>query len=377
MEQTGEERDRKVGVDLLWVRVGQNGGTESFIRNLLDGFARYDDKNEYLLFVSEDNADSFRHYEECPHMSLVLCNVKSASRPRRILWENLHLDREAARHRVDIMFIPVYSMPRTGRSGIPYVCVIHDLQALHYPEYFSRVRREFLRYTWKKACAKAQLVLTDSDYCREDLIQHYPNVQAKTRTMYVPVTSSEAAISKETVQQRFNITPGQYYYCVSSMLPHKNLDTILRVMAALKKEHSVPDFPLVISGVGGREDDVRESIARYDIEDRVVLTGFVTDEERDGLYENCALFLFPSIFEGFGMPPIEAMRMGRNVVMTDKSCLGEITQGKAFYVKNPTDVREWIERMGQAFETVPGRELFLEYAPETIARQYMALWEEI
>lgn len=127
----------RIGIDLLWVRVGVCGGTESFIRNLLDGFGQYDTENEYVLFVSRDNGESFAFYEtQGGNMQLCVCPVDSASQPRRILWENMHLARLARRHRIDIMFIPVYSMPWKWGSTIPYVCVIHDLQALHYPRFF-------------------------------------------------------------------------------------------------------------------------------------------------------------------------------------------------------------------------------------------------
>ena len=116
---------------MLWVRVGVCGGTESFIRNLLDGFWQYDRVNEYVLFVSRDNEESFRGYGRSGggDLRLCVCPVDSASQPRRILWVNLCLARWARRRQVDIMFIPVYSMPWTWGSRIPYVCVIHDLQA--------------------------------------------------------------------------------------------------------------------------------------------------------------------------------------------------------------------------------------------------------
>ena len=85
----------RTGINLLWVRPGICGGTESYIRNLMNGFGKYDKVNEYVLLVSCDNGESFGEYEKYTNMERVILPVKSASQPKRILWENIHLDRTA------------------------------------------------------------------------------------------------------------------------------------------------------------------------------------------------------------------------------------------------------------------------------------------
>ncbi len=354
----------RIGIDLLWVRVGKCGGTESYIRNLLDGFSTFDEENEYVLMVTEDNMDSFQRYASA-RMRLQLCRIQSASQARRILWENLHLNKMAEYCRADVMFIPVYSKPAACRSKIPYVSVIHDLQARHYPEYFSVVKRWFLRYSWWHTCRTSKKIITVSDFCREDLIRNYPFVRKKVFTIYNPVCTSSASEKKDVMEQKYPIKKGAYFYCVSSMLPHKNLDTILQVMRTQKSAM------LVISGVGGQEEEIREKLNRYRIGDRVILTGYVSDEERDWLYENCRLFLFPSIFEGFGMPPIEAMRKGKRVVMTRRSCLEEVTKGKAVYVDDPFSVKEWREKIENALSLPEKTEEFKEYELAVVTCQYI------
>ncbi len=360
----------RIGIDLLWVRVGICGGTESYIRNLMDGFVRYAAQEEYVLFVARDNAESFRHYEEHSCMKLHVCEMNCASQIKRIMWENLHLDKAAIAEKVDVMFIPVYSMPKKHGSKIPYVSVIHDLQAMHYPQYFSKVKRLFLKYTWRNTCRNADRIVTISDYCKQDLITHYPFVKQKISTIYNPVISQKSSMEVEVIEEKYGIVGQKYFYCVSSMLPHKNLNTILKMMSLRKREQSAV-IPLVISGVGGQKDDFWAMVEQLGIKDLVIDTGFVSNEERDCLYENCRLFLFPSVFEGFGMPPIEAMRKGKTVVMTAESCLAEVTEGQAVYVDRPFDEQDWKQKIEIALTRSETVHDFPQYELEKVVGEYM------
>ena len=366
----------RIGIDLLWVRVGKCGGTESYIRNLLDGFAAFDTINQYVLFTAKDHADSFRKYEKNPRMHIQVCRVQSQHPVNRVLWENRYLDEAAVRCKTDMMFIPVYSKPRS-RSGIPYVSVIHDLQALHYPQYFSVIKRLFLKYAWKHTISTSDKVVAVSKYGRRDLVLHYPLAKEKVITIYIPIITRQADLPPEAVERKYQIKRKEYFYCVSSMLPHKNLDTLLLVMRDFKNGEEPVGMKLVISGVGGQEEKLRCRLKEYGIADRVVLTGYVSDEERNCLYENCRLFLFPSVFEGFGMPPIEAMRMGKRVVMTKKTCLEEVTRSQAVYVEHPFSKDEWKEKIQYAMNLKEEKISFERYGLYEIIQQYLTVFADL
>lgn len=360
----------RIGIDLLWVRVGMCGGTESYIRNLLDGFVKFAGDQEYVLFVAQDNAESFRHYGESACVTLHVCRIDCAVQVKRILWENRYLDKEAVKESVNVMFIPVYSKPSSHGSRIPYVSVIHDLQALHYPQYFSWIKRIFLKASWRKTCRTSHRVIAISNFVKEDIIKHYPCVKGKILTVYNPIISKNSELPASFVEEKYQIRKDAYFYCVSSLLPHKNLTTILRVMKELKNRGRLEE-KLVLSGVGGDRQEILAMVQELGIQDMVIFTGFISDEERDCLYENCKLFLFPSVFEGFGMPPVEAMRKGKNVIMTERTCLKEVTEGRAVYVRDPFDVKEWCEKIEETEQKPTVVQRFEQYELENVVKQYV------
>lgn len=398
-----------IGIDLLWVRPKICGGTESVIRNLMTGFGLYDDKNEYILFAGKDTAETFTDYEKYSNMKIEICDVESMNRVKRIAWENSNLDKLARDLGVDVMFIPVYSKPNSlseDKGGIPYVTTIADLQALHFPKYFSKPKIIFAKRSWKKAVNESRCIVTISNFCKRDIIEHYPKVQDKIFVIYAPILLSpdmdleiESEIAKkdlagdyiaddinddilnkpndvfDNLKERYGIEKDEYFYTVSSMLPHKNLITLINVMKELKAAGE--NYKLVVSGVGGNREDFDKSVEEAGVEDLVIDTGFVSDKERDSLYENCRLFLFPSTFEGFGMPPIEAMIKGAKVVTTKCGSIEEITHSKASYVDDPLSTKEWIEKIKEAELLQKKKHIFPEYELKNVTEEYLELFEGV
>lgn len=366
----------KLAIDLLWVRPSQVGGTESYIRNLLNGLLELKDNYEIWLLVSRDNEESFSKYGEDKRIHIHQCNIASANVGKRIIWQNFYLGKVIKNLKINKCFEPYYAKPFLGCKGITFFTTIHDLQALHYPEYFSKAKVAWMKRSWRNDVKTSKYIITTTNFVNEDISKMYSVDKGKTTTIYIPISINKTdVVNFEQISNKYGVNRDEYYFTVSSLLPHKNLETVLTAFAKIDKEKIELPCKWIISGVGGESrEKLQNKIDKYGLKGKVVLTPFISNTERNTLYANAKAFLFPSIFEGFGMPPLEAMYMGTTTITTRKTSLEEVTQGAANYVENPLDPDEWIEKMLNAKKN--GTVDFSRYDPHVIARQYLDLFSK-
>ena len=363
-------------MDLLWLRPKQVGGTEFYIRNLLDGFHKLEEPFRFALLVSKDNKDTFVHYTEDKRFSLLETNVVSAHIGKRILWQFFCQNRFLRKNGIRKCFIPVYCRPLLN-GGITYVNTIHDLQAAHYPEYHPFYEIAYSRLCWWLDTHFSKHIVAISNWVKEDIKTRYRVKEDKIPTIYNPiVVKREQVVPFGELQKRYELEDKGFYYTISQMIPHKNLGTLLEVMEQIKTQNlDLPD-KLLVSGVNSAaREDLERQISQKGLEKNVILTGFVEDEERNTLYQHCRAFLFPSVFEGFGMPPIEAMLFGTIVITTNRASIPEVTQNKANYVKDPYDVQEWISVMLNPRDRISEMD-FNAYEQLKLTKQYYRLLDE-
>ena len=175
-----------IGVNTLWLKHKKVGGIESYFFNLLNGLLKVDKINMYYLIVSKENSNLFEKYNNYSNVMIIYCNVKSNKVIKRLIYENIYIDKIAKNNKVDVMFNPVYSKPLLTTKKIPYVTTIHDLQALHYPEYFSKLKVIWLKFSWRRAVKSSRKVIAISDFVKEDIIDKYNICKEKICTIYNP-----------------------------------------------------------------------------------------------------------------------------------------------------------------------------------------------
>jgi len=229
---------------------------------------------------------------------------------------------------------------------VPFVMTIHDLSWLRYPETHPPDRIRWLEKGLPKAIRHARAILVDSDFIRNELLSTFLIEPERVRTVHLgvseefhPRTASELA----PALQSLNLTRGQYVLAVGTIEPRKNLVHIIKSHALMPQELR-NRFPLVIAGAKGWHSSGLVSLLQSQNDRQVRFLGQIGSQALSHLYAGAALFAFPSIYEGFGLPPLEAMASGIPVIVSDRASLPEIV-GDVGEMMNPEDPADTATRM--------------------------------
>lgn len=368
---------KKIAIDLLWVKPNKTGGTESFIRNLLLGIMEIEINFDICLITTKDNFKTFEKYLDNSKFQSIVCSINSVPVSKRIIWQNIFFEKVLRENNIKYCFSPVYLKPIRASKDISYITLIHDLQHLHYPEYFSKIKNYWMTYSWKRAIKTSKRVVTISDYVREDICSFYKISNEEIKVIYDPIVIDNGYVEFEKLAQKYKIEREQYYFTLSSLLKHKNVEILLKIIETIKNRKINLPVKLIIAGISGSEKlNLQNYIERHGLEKNCLLTGFISNEERNSLYKYSAAFLFPSVFEGFGMPVVEGLMLGTHVVTTSKTSIPEVSCGLAEYVEDPYSVEEWIDKLLKAKDKEKKEHKFPQYDRNYIAQQYITLFNE-
>jgi len=307
----------RIGVNALYLIPGGVGGTEIYLRSLLQALAEIDSRNEYVLFINRETGPDLA--PDAPNFTLAPQSVRAAVRPARILWEQLVLPVAARYHRLSVLLNPGFTAPVLARC--PQVTVFHDLQHKRHPEHFRRLDLPFWQMLLYASAHRSRRLIAVSEATRDDLVAFYR------------LPPERIAVVPHGVDQRlFGIAdaraPEPFLLSVSTLHPHKNLGRLLRAFASLHQER--PEFKLVLAGMKGFSTRAVEDLASdLGLGASVHITGWLPREQLHDLYRTAWAFVYPSTFEGFGMPALEAMAAGVPIACSDIRTLREVAGGAA------------------------------------------------
>jgi glycosyltransferase involved in cell wall biosynthesis len=285
----------RIGVNALYLIPGGVGGTEIYLRSLLQALAEIDRTNRYFVFTNLETGPVLMPSAE--NWTAVPLQVRARSRPARILCEQTTLPLEARRLRLDVLFNPGFTAPIFGPC--PSVTVFHDLQHKRQPENFRWFDLPFWRVLLYAAAHRSKHLLADSDATRDDLIRFYRLDRGKITVAPLGVDPMFFRIARRR-------HPEPFFLAVSTLHPHKNLDRLIQSFAAFHSHH--PDFRLVIAGLRGFHTEPLESLrSTLGLDEAVQFTGWIPREDLYELFARAYAFFYPSTFEGFGLPVLEAL----------------------------------------------------------------------
>ena len=368
----------KIAIDLLWVKPKHNGGIESYIRNLLDGFMALPDINEYVLFTAKDNAETFKHYLKDKRFSMEICDVEAFAVSRRILWQNRYFNKLLIKKGIKYCFMPVYCKPLRKCRKVKYVTTIHDLQQLHFPEYFSKKRRAWMMFAWKRTVKTSDCIVAISQWVKDDIMENFGDKDTDIRVILNPIVTDQTKTDFDIVKKKYDLEEYQFCFVLSSMLKHKNIMTALKVIEEIKAKNIDLPRKLVIAGISESDENrIVQCINDHDLKDNCILAGFISNEDRNTLFEKSYAFLFPSIFEGFGMPVVEGLMLGANVVTTKCTSIPEVSKNLAYYVDDPFSTKQWIDKLLEIKDKPKKAIDFPEYEKSYVAKQYLEVFKSV
>ena len=327
----------KIGIDASRLAVGQRTGTENYAFQVIKGLVSLADRYDQLTL-----------YFNQPPSPLVLhglnldpaVELKTLPFPR--MWTHARLSREMLQHPPDRLFVPAHVLPllHPPRS----VVTIHDLGYLYFPQAHTTSSRLYLDRFTRFSARRASRVIAVSQATRRDLIRHYNLDPARITVIhhgydhqrYQPIT--DLAL-RQTARQHYGIGPGRFLLYVGTLQPRKNLERLMDAFEALIADPQFDDLKLVLCGrPGWLSEPIVARAARLEATrpGRVVLTGYLADDHLPVLLSEASGFVFPSLYEGFGMPVLEAMACGCPVVCSNSSSLPEVA-GEAALYHHPLD----------------------------------------
>ena len=307
-------------------------GNETYAANLVEALAEIDSENLYTVYVTRPEAER-RFAGRWPNV-----RVRRTLPHTPLLRVPFTLSAELRRRPVDILHVQ-YTAPPLAPCRV--VATIHDLSFEHLPETFKRRSWMQLRLTVRRTARRAAHVIAPSEFTRRDLINTYR--LDPSRVTAIPLAASEhfRPVEDESelarVRRSYGIE-GEYVLAVGSIQPRKNLVRLVRAYSLLIRERGRSNLPKLVL-VGKQAwlyGETLRAIEEEGVGERVVLTGHVSEGDLPALYTGALCFAYPSYFEGFGLPPLEAMRCGTPALVGDRASLPEVV-GDAALAADPFD----------------------------------------
>lgn len=335
----------KIGFD-----ISQTGNSKAgcgfFADSSIQALTGLDGENEYLLYpyFGSDFWDP-KARKETRHISLPTVSrivVGDKFNESKLFWDNFSADGEKRLGSPDIIHANNFFCPK-GLRKARLVYTLYDLNFLEFPEFTTEQNRWICFNGVFNAAVAADFIVSISHYSRDKFLEffpHYPSERIKTvhlgsRFLNVHLTN----IEKRAVS---DLSPGKFWLAVGTLEPRKNLR---RTLMAFSKyiRRAENQYPLVMAGgKGWLEEDLEDYIKEVGITNNVKLTGYVSDEDLIWLYQNCFAFLYPSLYEGFGLPVLEAMSLGAAVITSNTTSIPEVA-GDAACLVDPYDIEQIVD----------------------------------
>ena len=345
-----------IGLNLLYLLPGVVGGTETYARELIAALARIDTANSYVLFLNRECRDEL--LTQSPRFTHVVCPVAASSRGRRYVWEQTRLPGVARYHGVDVLHSLGYVGP--VHTTFAHVVTIHDVNFLHPCVRMRKGRRVTLGSVTFAVAHTADRVITMSQFSRSEIVH-------RLRVPFGRVQVAHLAPRTQLNGLRGTASPdlsSPYVIAFAGPSPHKNIPRLVEAFARASNSFS---HMLHIVGSLPQGDTVNGAVARFGLASRVRLRGYLSDEAMLAELAGASALAFPSLYEGFGLPVVDAQCLGVPVVCSDAGSLPEVA-GSGAIVFDPRSIEEMAAALCTVLTDGTVRQRLVASGVENVAR---------
>ncbi|MBO06299.1 MAG: hypothetical protein CMI58_04605 [Parcubacteria group bacterium] len=316
-------------------------GVGRYTYNLRKSILRTNGKNNYHFYVP----GNVSNFIEAGGSEIQLGNPETAiqNNTLRILWEQTFLPVYSRRDKLDLFHYTDHALSLVQTTR-PTIITVHDIAYVRFPNLLNKSRQFYKKKILRISMQRADIIVADSFSTKRDIIEYYGVKEKKIRVVHLGVESRFRPICNVEEYRLKNNLPSKMILNVGTLEPRKNVVSLIRAFKKLRKE-GFKDYKLVIAGSKGwLYEDIFREVGHSGLQQEILFLGVVKDEDLPLLY-NCAdLFVYPTLYEGFGLPPLEAMACGVPVITSDTSSLPEVV-GDAGILVDPTDINSLCESM--------------------------------
>lgn len=368
----------KIGISTLFFRHPASGSGQYLI-HLVNALARIDTAHEYLL-VGPDSPGEGVHLQApfLHHVQPVVGPPGWHPSLEKMTWEQWTGPQAARRLGVDILHVP-YFAPPLFTGSLPIVVTIHDVIPLRLPLYRASARARVYASVVARAAHQATLIITISQHARQDIASALHIPADRVRVIYQGVSEElqpvQDACRLAAARARYGLR-GRYVFYLGGLDARKNVPQLVRAFSRLYQRLGDPTLQLLISGNPARHSgplfpDPRPVGAELGMNGQIIYR-FVEDEDKAALYSGASVFVFPSLYEGFGLDPLEAMACGAPVVCSNRTSLPEVV-GDAALTVDPQDLPAMVEAMERVLTS---DELSADLKARGLARAKLFPWHK-
>jgi glycosyltransferase involved in cell wall biosynthesis len=386
---------------------GENGGAKLVAMELLKGFQTMSQDNRFLILTASWNDKELVCLESSNTQRLCVVDkqdpkaVRSLPVPwrverglrriyrfvRRHCRENLHWHGPLSANGVDVLFCP-FTAPTFAEPGIPVVSLIHDLQHKEYPQFFTPLEIDTRESFYTEVRRRADAVICVSESTRKSVIRHLKTDPEKTFTVHNSIQSRLVGHDSSQINEhlkRLHIDRHPYMFYPANFWPHKNHRMLITAYGMYLSRNPGREMDLVFTGaLDHAQRELQEQVKCMGLERYVHFLGYVPEEQLTAVWKGCSVLVFPSLYEGFGIPILEAMQFGKPVICSNVTSLPEVAGDAALYFdpRKPAEIVQCLERiMGNEELTADlvkrGYERLSLFQTREMVKRYLHCIEEV